>query len=113
MDMQEGAAAALMNTLKWMGAVVFFLFRNIIIPLTRNGIKYGWIFPVLGLAIAFVIHNTLYYHIYDFNHFVTVPIYIALFAGGIALMLWKLRRDKGINTVHTNPSVPSKLRGRE
>ena len=113
MGLQEGAAAALMNTLKWMCTAVFLLFRYIIIPATRHGIKYGWIFPVLGIFVAFVIHITLYDNIYSFNHYVSIPIYVALLAGGIALMVWKLRRDKGISTVHTNPSAPYKLRERE
>ena len=103
----------LMNTLKWMIGGFFFAFRYIIIPVTRHSIKHGWIFPVLGLVIGIVIHSLLYHNINALNHYATIPIYILLFAGGIVLMVRKLRRNKYIVDVYTNPTVPSQLHGKE
>ena len=65
--------------------ILMLLFRII-----RHAIKYGWIFPVLGLLTARVFHHFTP----DVHIVLHIFFYIALTAIGIPPMIWKLEANK-------------------
>jgi len=94
----------------WIMLLIFLLPKVIIITyrIVQHAIKYGWIFPALGLAIAGVIHGNFP----DLHVAWLIIIYITLISAGIPLMIWKLNRNKRRECelhIFINPDIPDDL----
>jgi len=94
----------------WIMVLIFLLPKIIVLlyRIIRHAIKYGWIFPALGLAIAGVIHGNFP----NLHVAWLVVIYVALIGAGIPLMIWKLNRNKrkaGEVLIIIDPDIPTDL----
>jgi len=115
--LQESAGAILSKSLKAVGFVLVIFYKFIIVPIVipavQHGIKHGWIYVPLGIAVAIVAHFILYEIFYygstAIAHVLAVPVYVLCICGGVKLMRRKQQKNERVMSIYISPDAPEDL----
>ena len=110
MNLQEDAINNTKSAERIVWVALFFIFTRLLIPIIKHSIKHRWVFVLIGLTIAHIIHFMMYGSMGSLANWLSVPVYLIFGALGTWVTIRMRKRMKvGRRGVPTNPIIPKEL----
>lgn len=112
-DLQPIAYQNKNNGPNWIEIIkfIFFVVTMILIPLTKHGWRYGWLFVAWSVVIGGSIHVMLFESQGNIAHLIALPIYAVLLIPSIKYWIWRHEDNKLMARLNnpTRPSAPREM----